>query len=209
MPGKILICCLLCCIGYLPEFSLAELVSYTDEAAFRAALDDKSPQSWQILHEGFENSAWQAARSPAQQKVVFSQGLTWSANHQVNALTTGRGAAHSGSWALFSNPHGDSSLSDPAAFTRDGLLLRSESRIHAIGGWFNNNLARGKIGFVLDGARTVTFDGKTLGVRHGFYGLIDDDGFLRVEIHEREGTVEDRQFLFADDLLIGREPGSG
>jgi PKD repeat protein len=175
----------------------AQVTTFTDEAAFLAAVG-----SLETVAEGFEDDgAWGAARSPDAVPSVISQGITWTSNHPANEISTSGGAAHTGDWGLFSDPHGDQSVPNPTDFIEDGVIGTAAQPLAAVGGWFRGT-AGSDLDFILDGD-----DGNPvgLGVVDGterFYGVVVDGSFTSFEFREIEGTLEDQKLIFIDDVTV-------
>jgi hypothetical protein len=55
---------------------------------------------------------------------------------------------------------------------------------------------------VLDG-NPIGFTDPAVTNVHKFFGVIDTAGFTAFEVVETEGTVEDQENIFADDLSLG------
>jgi len=93
----------------------AELVFYTHEGAFMAALDP----SYGLIHESFEDDAvWGSLRSTiaggtSSAASVSSRGLTWTSNNLSSNVTTSSGAARTGDWGFYSIPHGSYGAQEP------------------------------------------------------------------------------------------------
>ena len=174
-----------------------QVTTYTDEAAFLAALAGRD-----TLAEGFEDdAAWGAARSPATQPSVSSQGITWASNHPPNRVTTGSGPARTGSWGFYSLPHGDQTLTEPTAFITDGFTGTGSTPLSAVGGWFVG-LPGSRVALVLDGDEANVIDLGPVGGTHAFYGAVVSGSFTTFELRETEGTVEDAKYIFVDDVTI-------
>ncbi len=193
------------------EALLAKLVAgvaaatvYTDEAEFLAAVS-----SLETLAEGFEDdAAWGAARSPDAVASVTSQAITWTSNHPANQISTSSGAANTGNWGLYSDPHGDQGVPNPTDFIKDGVLGTSAPPLAAVGGWFRGTVG-GTLNFILDGdeANPIAL-GPVDGV-HRFFGVVVDGSFASFEFREIEGTLEDQKLIFVDDVTVAVLGGGG
>ncbi len=180
----------------------AQVTTFTDEAAFLAAVG-----SLETVAEGFENDgAWGAARSPNALPSVISQGITWTSNHPANEISTSGGAAHSGDWGLFSDPHGDQSVPNPTDFIEDGVLGSSAEPMAAVGGWFRGTIG-GNLDFILDGDEVNPIGLGPVDGQHRFYGVVVDGSFTSFEFREIEGTLEDQKLIFLDDITIALSGG--
>ena len=186
------------------EALLAKLVAgvgaatvYTDEAEFLAAVSGRV-----TVAEGFEDDgAWGAARSPNAVSSVSSQGITWTSNHPANQISTSGGAASSGDWGLFSDPHGDQSVPNPTDFIEDGVLGTSAPPLAAVGGWFRGTVG-GTLNFILDGDEANPIGLGPVDVQYRFYGVVVDGSFTSFEFREIEGTLEDQKLIFIDDVTV-------
>jgi len=197
---------------------------YTDEAAFQRDID---ALDYPTFRESFENSLiWGPSRDPQSVTSVTSMGITWTSNHPdaviepVN-VRTGSGPARTGSWGLYSWPHGDPAIAvspvecdvdNPPAACRmhDGFmgsLTSDTATLFGAGGWITGT-AGGKIIIYLDGneADPVDFDESEIliGSGHQFFGVIDMRGFNRFEYRETEGKRGDEKYIFADDFTFSR-----
>jgi bacillopeptidase F len=182
---------------------------FTDETLFNAAVSGSD-----TVEEGFENGGtWGASRSPGAVPTVTSRGVSWTSNHADNGISTSNGAARSGAWGFYSNPHGDQSVPNPTDFIEDGFVGTSADPLTAVGGWFSGT-AGGKLGLVLDGNEGSVVELGPIDPVHRFYGVVVDVGVTSFEFRELEGTLEDQRFVFADDFTLalaadGNSPPSG
>ena len=191
---------------------------YTDQAGYLSAL---SALGQPIYHEGFEaDAAWGHVRTtivdgPAVAPAVSNLGLTWTANNLSSDITTSNGAARSGSWGLYSSPHGSYTAPDPGTDCQipgacgDGLRGDAGTRLLlGIGGWFDTNTPFAKVGLFLGsygGDPEAAALDQAVGTAPVFFGLIDPDGFATFEFRELEGKTEgafdgDIKYVFADDF---------
>jgi subtilisin family serine protease/PKD repeat protein len=176
---------------------VGEATVYTDEAEFLAAVG-----SFGTIAEGFEDDgAWGAARSPEAVSTVLSQGITWTSNHPANEISTSSGAAHSGDWGLFSDPHGDQSVPNPTDFIEDGVIGSSDQPLAAVGGWFRGT-SGGELAVILDGNETNPVGLGSVEGTERFYGVVVDGSFTSFEFREIEGTLEDQKLIFVDDVSV-------
>lgn len=190
-------------LGHLVAKSAVAAAIYTDEGEFLAAVGGMS-----TVTEGFEDDgAWGAARNPDSFVSVASQGLTWTSNHAANEISTSAGAAYSGSWGLYSDPHGDQAVPNPTDFISDGVLATSDLPLTAVGGWIRSTNG-GEVVAILDGddANPVTL-GPT-DATHRYYGLVTDQPFTTIELREIEGTREDQKYIFVDDVTVAQADGA-
>jgi len=180
-----------------------------DEASYLAKVAELG---YATVREGFEDDlVWGAARSPAAQASVTSQGIAWRSNWsdppQSNKITTGTGPARTGLWAVYSMPHGDSQA-PPGGFIYDGFRGTGPggNTLFAAGGWLQGNLGGGHVQFKLTRAdATVTTlipSDSALTSAHKFMGVVDTSGFETFEVFEVEGTTVHPQFVFGDDFTI-------
>jgi len=200
----------------------AELVFYTDEAAFMAALDP----GYGLIHESFEDDAvWGSLRSTivggtSSAASVLSKGLTWTSNNLSSNVTTSGGAARTGDWGFYSIPHGSYSAPDPGTDCLipgdcgDGCRVNSGSNLmYGLGGWVDTNTPFAKVGLFVDTytffgslCDTVDCDDISIGTSPQFVGVIDPLGFTQLEFRELEGKLEpfggDIKLIFADDFTI-------
>ena len=176
--------------------------TYTDEAEFLAAVSHLVTAA-----EGFEDDgAWGAARSPDTLPSVTSQGITWSSNHPANQISTSGGAAYTGDWGLFSDPHGDQSVPNPTDFIEDGVLGTSVQPLAAVGGWFRGT-AGSDLRIILDGDDANPIALGPVDAVHRFYGVVVENGFESFEFREIEGTLEDQKYIFVDDVTVALADG--
>jgi len=178
--------------------------TYLDEEAFLNALIDSGCGK---IHEGFEGTAWDVARSPTTAASVTHQGITWTSNNDISKVTTGGGPARTGNYGFFTLPHGNFATGTdchlPGNCT-DGFIGTSGRDLCGVGAWINGNF--GKIELILDGDAANPIDfGDDAGVNnlHKFFGVVVPNGFRSFEVHETEGTLEDQKFIFADDFTFG------
>ena len=177
---------------------------YTEEAAFVAAISGNSS-----FEEGFEDDgAWGLSRDPESVASVTSQGVTWASNQPENEITTGSGAALTGNFGIYSNPHGDQNVTNPNDFIEDGLAGSADRSLVAIGGWFRG-LFGSQIQLILDGDDANPIDLGPVDSIHRFYGVVIDGSFTTFEFREIEGTLEDQKFFFADDFTLAEAAAGG
>jgi cysteine-rich repeat protein len=176
-----------------------EVLTYSDETSY---LNDLASFGFGTLQEGFEDdAAWGNVRFPDSVPEVSSQGILWTANNDNSGVSTNSGPARSGLWAFRARPHGITTGA-PLTPQRDGFIGTSASTIFGVGGWLNSNTGGAQIRFVLDG-NAIDFADSMVTSIHKFFGVIDTAGFAAFEVVETEGTVEDQEFIFADDFTIG------
>ena len=196
-PQLSLICLALVSMGANSAF--AQVSTYTDEAAFMAAL---TANNLVANFEGFEdNATWGGVRTtisggPMVAPSVLSQGITWSANNMGSGITTGPGPARTGMYGFFQLPHGN-----PAQALRDGWVGTSSQPMVAIGGWIKGTW-NSVIELRLDGT-AMNFNGSNhIGSVPQFFGAISLGGFSQFEWEELEATPGDWKLLFADDFIF-------
>ncbi len=192
-----------------------EMIAF-NEPNFASVL---AANGWPAIHEGFEDSAtWGPVRSTIvygsyAAPDAFSQGITWDGSGGgLHAITTSEGAAHGGQWGFYSSPHGDILAGIP-----DGCVVTSDEPMYAFGIWVRGTWGA-DITLILDGDEVNSID---LGERCGtdpntgiydcvdrnvantpFVGIIDPDGFHRIEIRETEAGGDEAQYLWFDDATI-------
>ncbi|HOC42191.1 MAG TPA: hypothetical protein PKJ99_04150 [Thermoanaerobaculales bacterium] len=180
----------------------AQVTTYTDEAAFIAALGGLA-----TVTEGFEDDgAWGGARSPAALPSVTSQGVTWTSNHPANQISTSGGAANTGDWGLFSDPHGDQNVPNPTDFIEDGVRGASGQPLSAVGVWVRGTVG-GEVDLILDGDEANPIGLGPVDGQHRFYGVVVGGSFTSFELREIEGTLEDQKLIFVDDVTIAHAGG--
>jgi hypothetical protein len=188
-----------------------------------------------ILEEGFEDDAiWGAVRSPNTSLSVRSQGVAWRANDfdpthtdppappapPPHQLTTGSGAANTGSWGAYDPQHGyawgtstDCDIDMPSDHCKhhDGLTIQRDAGLtplYGMGGYFSGTHGA-NVGFVLDGDSLNPIGGGQISVGPSvFFGLIDagPTGFSELQFRELDGKIGQALFLFADDFTILAQP---
>ena len=203
-------------------------VVYTNESLFLTELE---ALGYATIHESFENdTVWADSRnsisSPGSTSTVTIQGIVWTSSHAQNNIATGTvgGSAPDGTFAVYSLPHGmttDSGLycdsaEDPdipiECYQEDGLRIVSETGdpLYAFGGRIDTANS-GKVTFLLDGIDVNGNDTDNVEnwQREGdpadnwaFVGVIDEEGFLSVELRELGGKDFQQVLLFADDFHI-------
>ncbi|MEN6534378.1 MAG: hypothetical protein ABFD89_11990 [Bryobacteraceae bacterium] len=190
----------------------AEVTTYRSESAYLSGL---SSFGYISFTEGFEDEiVWEGTRTPAAADSVVSQGVVWTSNHpyaisRAGRLSTSYGAARSGQWGVYSEPHGDPDVTDPNGFMYDGILgtrVAGTSTVHGVGGWFWG-LPGSKIRIILDGNDLNSYELGIVDQTPQFFGVISTAGFHRFEIREMEGTRMDQKYIFADDFTIAVVPG--
>ena len=189
-------------LGHLMANTVVTTTTYTDESEFLAAVGGLG-----TVAEGFEDDvAWGGARSPDALPSVTSQDITWNSNHPQSQISTSGGAAHSGGWGLFSNPHGDQGVPNPNDPIEDGVLGTPTQPLAAVGGWFRGT-SGGDLVVILDGDEANPIGLGPISAAHGFYGVVSDAAFTTFEFREIEGTFEDQKFIFVDDVTLALADG--
>ncbi|HSN55448.1 MAG TPA: Ig-like domain-containing protein, partial [Candidatus Sulfomarinibacteraceae bacterium] len=165
--------------------------------------------------ESFEDDvAWAIARSPGTAPSVTSRGVTWASNFSFNNITTGPGPARTGSWAVFSDPHGDQSGA-PGDRIYDGFTgtAASPGSLLGVGGWLVGSQLGARVDLIItfDGGATTTpgFPDSSLTYDHKFFGFIDTAGFSSFEVVETDGTVNQPYFVFGDDFSFALAGSDG
>jgi hypothetical protein len=204
-------------------------VAYTDQTEFLNAL---AAEGLAPVHETFEgDAAWGAVRStipggPQLAPAVTSKGVTWTSNFAGGQITTSNGAARSGSWGVYANPHGSYDAGNPDCFIPGGCgdgfqgAAQSAESFYAVGGWLTTNTPYASVGLFLEGYPNTPVDfgetcdaagdncvsNSTLGTAWKFFGAIEKIGFSMFEFRELEGKLEpgggDIKFIFADDIYL-------
>lgn len=178
----------------------AQVVSYTDEATFLAAL---ASQGYPAAQEGFEDdAAWGSVRSSIvggsnTAPSITNLDVTWTSISPNNNITTGSGAARTGNWGFYSLPHGDYENGIGDGFSGTGL-----QPLVAIGGWITTNTPPAKLGLLLDGIAVDFGAADVLGTQYRFFGAIAPGGFFQFDFRELEGTIGDQKLIFGDDFTF-------
>ncbi len=175
----------------------ALITQYSNQALFEA---DLAALGITPIHEGFEeDAAWGHVRSPYTAYTVYNQGITWTANNVNSGVTTGPGPVRTGVYGFFELPHGDWN-----AGISDGWIMTGDELMYGAGGWLETNTYGARVNLILDGSTVVDFEDRPLDYAHQFYGVIDTDGFLSVEITETEALPGDEwYYVFSDDFYFG------
>ncbi len=186
--------------------------SYTVEAAYLAAAANLG---YTTIQEGFENAAaWGSARLPSTAAGIASNGIVWTSNH-LNAtsasdnLSTSSTAAHTGSWGVFSQPHGDPDALLPSDPTKDGIVVTrvpGNGLFYGVGGWVSGDPGSHLV-MILDGDELHAVDLGSFGAAWQFFGVTYPNGFSSVELRETNGLVSNPKRLFADDLTLATKTG--
>lgn len=200
----------------LPTAASATPVLYTSEAAYLAAL---AAGGYGTIHESFENAiTWGGTRTPSSASSVTSQGILWASNFSANGLSTSTKGAdvHDGTWALYSNPHGDQTAetSDavcdvpdpipPECFLHDGFRGTSSGAgtLYGVGGWIDGTFGANVI-LMLDGVPLDFGAAGNIYPNWTFLGAIDSAGFTSFEYQEVDGKGGQAIYIFGDDFNIG------
>ncbi len=178
---------------------------YTDEALFMTALAAHgfAPQS-----ESFEDeAAWGAARYPATQSSVTSQGITWSSPIGTSQVTTGPGPAIEGAYGFFALPHGDY-LAGPQCAVPGSCTDRwrgeSATPLVAIGGYVSSVNGGGKVAIYLDDDFANPI-GEGFPGYGNFLGVVAPAGFSSFDFRELEGVPTDAFYIFGDKFTFARD----
>jgi len=187
------------------------------ESAYLAKLS--TLPSYNLFVEGFEGIAWDIVRSPDTGTKItapsmISKDINWTTNFPLtNEITTGSGAARTGSWGGFDPLHRLPTITDPiicdvnnppiGCRPHDGLS-GDGSNLHAVGGYFSGT-AGGNIAIILDDDELNPISGGILpDTNHHFFGVIDisPTGLSRFEFRELNGKFGQESFIFGDDFTI-------
>jgi hypothetical protein len=193
------------------------------ENAYLAKLAELSYNN--LIQEGFEGTAWAEVRSPdlggaITASSITSKNITWTTNHPLtNGITTGRGAARTGSWGGFDPNHGfittgvtpadcnNVEIVPISCRPHDGLS-GSGTALHAVGGYFKGDIGA-NIAVILDGANEIgTY--RLRDANFHFIGVIETAaaGFTYFEFQEQDGKLTQELRVFADDFIIATANGS-
>ncbi len=179
------------------------VTTYTDEAAYLAALDGLGFVN--RVTDSFEAGGWVAARTIPQASVTH-QGITWERPGAFLRTSSGGGDVHDGSYIMFT---WDNSSGLPLHAIPDGYTLTAEAHsLYAVGGWFQASTTA-NLAFIVDGDPfRVDFTGaeSALSSTWKFLGFIDSDptaGFTSVEILETDETGDETRIFFSDDFTLG------
>ncbi len=197
---------------FCAAFVHGQVDTYTDETEYLNALQAAGYNSFE---EGFEaNSEWGVARTPGSAMSVTSSGIVWTSNHPLtNPITTGVGAAVTGSYGVYDPDHGsatgipsecDVDTPPPQCMFHDGVSGRwveGPEVLVGVGGWFQGTVG-GDIAIVLNNVTQIGL-GKVISNQVYFFGVIDTAGFTEFEIREIDGKVGDELHIFADDFTFG------
>ena len=160
------------------------------------------------FHEGFEvDATWFETRAGTRPFSVTSQGITWTPNNATSRIATSLGGALTGSYGIYSTPHGITTGIPDVTEQRDGFVgtRTGTSTLIGVGGWVKGSSQGAKVRFVLDGTE-YGFTDATLSSAHKFFGVIDQAGFVAFEVFETEGRVKDLKSIFADDFALAFDP---
>ncbi len=188
------------------------VTTYTDETTYLADLSAYTQSA-----ESFEGTAWDSVRSavldPQVLPSITNLGLTWQNRFSpVGGVTTsdGGGFVHDGLWQFYASPHGGYGLDGTGGLDctvpgvcGDGFTVTSAGAgtLYGVGGWFTG-VSGPEIKFLLDDIE-VPGAGVTGTLDWQFSGVIETNGFTRVEIMDSSGTLDDQNLIFADDFTFG------
>jgi len=212
-PKRITAACCLLLIAFSARPSSAALSVYTDEASYLAELESRE---YQAVYESFEvSSAWGSVRSFAgitnSASAVSNLGLTWTSNNASSGVSTSAGAAFDGQWGFYASPHG------AAPTIGDGFVATSEAPIYGVSCWVKTNTPPASLSIVLDAGLPseqlvdLGANSNILDTDFVFFGVIETNGFTRIDYLETEWDPDELKNIFADDFIIGHpvpEPGS-
>jgi len=188
------------------------------EAPYLALLQELGYGTFQ---EGFEeDGTWGGVRFPATAPSVSSQGVLWQTNHPdppaSNEITTGSGAAVTGSWGVYDPNHGyatgtpaecDVDMPPSQCLLKDGVTgtrAPGESPLYGVGATFTG-ISGPKLVMILDGGAPIGLGLVPVGVEQ-FFGVIDTAGFTTFRVEETDGKVGQVRLVFADDFILGTVP---
>jgi len=173
------------------------------------------------FQEGFEDDAvWGALRDPFTAASVINHGVRWASNHfgapAYNELTTGTGAARTGSWGLFDPDHGyatgtpaECDVTNPPlyCFYKDGFTGTrqvGEPKLRGAGGYFSGSAAPNLV-MILDGGAPIGL-GQVYAGEIPFFGVINTAGFDTFRVEETDGKIGQLRRVFGDDFTLGTTP---
>ena len=185
------------------------VTTYTDEATYLADLS-----LYVQVSESFENNDWNSVRSavlnPQTLPSITNLGLTWQNRFPSDGdVTTGDGSGdvHHGNWLFYALPHGNfgSTILDcnNPGECGDGFTITSDGAgtLYGVGGWFTGS-GGAEFKVLIDDVEVIGAGGSADNTWQ-FYGVIDTDGFIKVNIMEFSGTTGDNNFIWADDFTFG------
>ena len=127
-----------------------DVLSCWQEAPYLAKLAELG---YGFFREGFEETAWDSVRSPVSAPSITNMGITWTSNHSgTNNITTGAGAARTGSWGGYDPDHGYATGSESQCdidnppthcLYHDGLSGKTEAggnALLAVGGYITGDI---------------------------------------------------------------------
>ncbi len=192
----------------------AAITTYTDEAAYTAALS-----SYSQIAESFEGTAWDSVRTSVSGTNILPSvtnlGLTWQNRFFPDGGVTtseGGGDVHEGSWRFYASPHGGYTISGLDCTVPgdcgDGFIISSSTAgtIYGVGGWFTG-FSGPELKFLLDG-QLIDGAGGTAANIWQFFGVIDTNGFTSAVIIDSSGTLDDQNLVWADDFTFGVSGGT-
>jgi len=187
------------------------------EAPFLAKAQELGYGTFQ---EGFEdNAVWGSVRFPGTAPSVLSQGIVWQTNHPdppaSNEITTGPGAAVTGSWGVYDPEHGyatgtpaecDVDVPPPGCLFKDGVTGMSQigpggqATLYGVGGYFTGSFGP-KLVLILDGGAPIGLGLVPVGEAQ-FFGVVDSAGFTTFRVEETDGKVGQVRLVFGDDFTL-------
>ena len=188
----------------------------TSEADYLAKIGELG---YSTIVEGFEDdAAWATVRSTLtvtnSAPSITSQGITWTANHAQNEITTGM-ARRTGQWGLYDPDHGYATgstaqcdIDNPPehclwydGFT--GTRVAGKGALYAAGGYIKTSTVGANLVMVIDDdeINRIGF-GKLADTAYHFFGVIDTRGFTRFQFKEIDGKVGQKFLIFGDDFTL-------
>ena len=192
----------------------------TSEADYLAKLAELG---YSTIVEGFEDNAiWGTVRSTLtvtnSAPSITSQGITWTANHAQNEITTGM-ARRTGQRGLYDPDHGYATgstaqcdIDNPPehclwydGFT--GTRVAGKGALYAAGGYINTSTVGAILVMVIDDdeINRIGF-GKLADTAYHFFGVVDTRGFTRFQFKEIDGKIGQKFLIFGDDFTLGYLP---
>ena len=206
------------------------------EGAFFDALSsvEDAANPFYVKHEGFEGDIpWGNHRATGTgldtvynaAAAITSKGITWTANHVGNLISTSEGASfqgiggdNTGRWGILDPDHGHATntsigecqaleAADPngvvpeECLPHDGFSGSSATTLYAVGGYIKGSNSAANISVSTDGG-AFTNIGKLITPAHQFYGIIDTNGFNSFRFHDIDGKTGQPLYIFGDDFYL-------
>jgi hypothetical protein len=187
-----------------------------DQAAQTAYLNAVAAAGYSTFSEGFIGSQWDSVRSPVTATSVVSRGINWHSSDGDFITTVIDSDVAETRYQIYSKGTAFGGLHAVPAT----IIGESNTMLYGIGMWVDASAPKGKLHVVLDDTidlkfrRVIGYDEnppdppeptkETVRLTHAkqFFGVLAPQGFMKFQLIEVGGTLEDAILMWATDFTF-------